>query len=86
MSNCDAALSAGVIPGVPGRRGLMLGDILGNSAGETCTEPVDLFLFDRGASWGVFRADGPAEPGANWGLALADAGPEALGNTGDGNG
>lgn len=56
MSSADS-------PDAFGRRGLMLGDILGSKAGETCTELVDLFLPVRGAMEIVFRAEGPEEPG-----------------------
>jgi hypothetical protein len=52
-------------PGVPGNSGLMFGDILGNNAGEACTELVDRFLLFREASWGVLRALGPEDPGRN---------------------
>lgn len=66
----------------------MLGDILGRNAGDTCTEltlPLLLWL-PLANSFGVFRADGPEDPGARFGLALADAAAVGLANTGEGSG
>lgn len=46
-------MSSAVDP--PGSSGLMLGDILGNKAGDTCEElMLALFFAPRGASCGVF--------------------------------
>lgn len=46
-------MSSAVDP--PGSSGLILGDILGNRAGDTCEElMLALFLPLRGASCGVF--------------------------------
>lgn len=82
-------MSSAVIP--PGRSGLILGDILGNSAGDTWDEfmlMLPLFLLPRAASSGVFFALGVVaeEPEASRGLcAVAVVAPD-LGKTGEGNG
>jgi hypothetical protein len=78
MSKRDAVSSTEDIPGVPGSRGLMLGDILGSSAGDTWTDPVDRFLLLRAESCGVFRAAGPDDPGRSCGLWVADEIPDDL--------
>lgn len=66
-------------PGAPGSRGLILGDIRGSRAGETCTELVDRFLLGpRGAIKGVFRDAVPKEPGRSRGLCVADVVPGLL--------
>lgn len=68
----------------------MLGDILGNKAGDTWEELIlALFMALRGASCGVFRRFGVVvvdELAASWGLWLADAVVLARANPGDGNG
>jgi hypothetical protein len=84
MSNREAVSSADS-PGAPGSKGLMLGDILGRRAGETCTEPVDRFLLARGAIFGIFRAVGQVEPGCIKGLWFAEVVPGRL-KTGDDSG
>lgn len=63
----------------------MLGDILGSSAGDTCTEPVDCFRPVRGVMVAGFRAVGPVEPGRICGLWLVEAVPGRL-SDGDGSG
>jgi hypothetical protein len=64
-------VSSAVVP--PGRSGLIFGDILGSSAGETCTELIlDLFLLPRGASCGVFLSDVALEPARSCGLCVVD--------------
>lgn len=43
---------------LPGSRGLILGDIFGKRAGETCTEETDeRFLLPRAARRGVLRSE-----------------------------
>ena len=73
-------------PGVLGSRGLMLGDILGRSAGETWTELEPArFLFTLGANCGV-RLAVPVEDDADVSCGLWPKGNAApgLGNTGEG--
>lgn len=87
-NNRDAVSSADKPPGVPGRRGLMLGDILGRNAGDTCTEltlPL-LPLLPLAKNCGVLLAEGPDEPGARLGLALADAAAVGFAKMGEGSG
>jgi hypothetical protein len=82
---CEAVSSA-VAP--PGKRGLIFGEILGRSAGETCTEPtLARFLLPLAARFGVFRTwlVGP-DPGASCGLWLAEAAKLGLAKMGDGSG
>jgi hypothetical protein len=83
MSRREAVSSADM-PGVPGNSGLIFGDILGNSAGETWTDPVDRFRLLRAESCGVFLAEGPVEPGRSCGLWLAEEMPEGRAVVGEG--
>lgn len=80
--------SADIPPGVPGKSGLILGDILGRNAGETCTELTLPLLpwAPLAMSLGVFLAVGPVEPGPRLGLALAEAAAAGLAKTGEGSG
>lgn len=63
----------------------MFGDILGKSAGETCTDPVDRFRPFLAGSCGVLRALDPEDPGSRRGLWLAETVPGIL-VTGEGGG
>jgi hypothetical protein len=67
---CDAVSSA---EAPPGSSGLMFGDILGSSAGETCTELIlDRFLLPRGASCGVLLSAVELDLASSWGLWVAE--------------
>lgn len=72
---------------MPGNSGLILGDILGRSAGETCTElTLDRFRLVLAAKSGVLREFVADSFGVNCGLAVAEEGCEGRVNMGDGNG
>ena len=82
-------MSSADIPGVPGSSGLILGDILGRNAGDTCTElTLDLFLLPFGPISGVFRAlrvgVGVDVLGVSRGLGFADVDCAGFESTGDG--
>src|SRR4051812_35410490 len=65
----------------------MLGEILGRSAGDTCTELTLLrFLLLRGSICGVRRALGPEDPGVSSGLCRAETPAVGLAKMGDGRG
>lgn len=68
----------------PRTSGLMLGEILGRRAGETCTElTLPLFLLPRAASLGVFRTEADEFRALIWGLEV-DAGAPGRAKAGEG--